>query len=199
MTTNTHNGNGNSNCCSSCGQVNCNKLTCGCGDHSLTTPCNYSGKHCDDGSNEKCEEIYCENCIANCENKLEFEISSTTSFVIEKGERLSATLQKLVQYIITPACVTAGDEILNIQTGAVTSTSVQLSWDALGVNNSATGLQVRVKIPSAAGWTNITPTLTTSTTSYMVTGLNPNTSYMFSILGIGTGCSSASIYQTTTP
>ena len=195
MTTNAHNG----NCCSSCGQVSCNKLTCGCGDHSLTTPCNYSGTHCDDGSHEKCEEVYCEHCITNCESKLEFEISSTTSFVIEKGERLSATLQKLVQYIITPSCITAGNEILNIMTGTITSTSVQITWDALGPNNSATNLQVRVKIPTAGGWTNITPLLNVSATSYVVTGLTPGTEYMFSVAGVGTSCASASVYETTNP
>jgi hypothetical protein len=195
MTTNAHNG----NCCSSCGQVSCNKLTCGCGDHSLTTPCNYSGTHCDDGSHEKCEEVYCEHCITNCESKLEFEISSTTSFVIEKGERLSATLQKILAYIITPSCVTSGNEILNIQPGATTATTVQLTWDALGANNSATALQVRVKTVSASGWTNITPTLNTSVTSYMITGLLPNTQYMFSVLGVGTNCSTAFVYHTTNP
>ena len=70
----------NNGCCSSCGQVNCNKLTCGCGDHSLTTPCNYTGQDCTEGTHEKCEEIYCEPCISNCDNKLEFEISATSSF-----------------------------------------------------------------------------------------------------------------------
>lgn len=155
----TENTSNNGNCCTSCGQTNCNNLTCGCADSSLTTPCGYSGRVCSDGNHEKCEEVYCENCVANCESKLEFEISNTTSFVIEKGERLSATLQKLVQYIINPACVTSGNEILNIMPGTIDNTSVQITWDAIGTNNSASALQVRVKIPTAAGWTNITPTL----------------------------------------
>lgn len=187
------------NCCTSCGQTNCNNLTCGCADHSLTTPCNYTGKNCPDGSHEKCEQLYCENCVANCESKLEFEITNTTSFIIEKGERLSATLQKLVQYVINPACVTAGNEILNIMPGTTTSTSVQITWDAIGTNNSATALRVRVKTPAAAGWSNITPTLPTSSTSYTITNLLPNTEYMFSVEGVGTGCSSAYIYHSTTP
>ena len=85
----TENTSNNGNCCTSCGQTNCNNLTCGCADSSLTTPCGYSGRVCSDGNHEKCEEVYCENCVANCESKLEFEISSTTSFVIEKGERIS--------------------------------------------------------------------------------------------------------------
>tara|TARA_Y100000361_G_scaffold34189_1_gene28681 strand:+ start:515 stop:1108 length:594 start_codon:yes stop_codon:yes gene_type:complete len=195
----TENTSNNGNCCTSCGQTNCNNLTCGCADSSLTTPCGYSGKFCPDGNHEKCEEVYCENCVANCESKLEFEISSTTSFVIEKGERLSATLQKLVQYIINPACVTSGNEILNIMPGTINNTSIQITWDAIGTNNSASALQVRVKIPTAAGWTNITPTLPTTATSYTITGLQPNTEYMFSVLGVGTSCTSASIYVTTNP
>lgn len=189
----------NGNCCKSCGQTNCNKLTCGCGDHSLSTPCNYTGRNCKDGNHEKCEDLTCENCVANCDNKLEFEISATSSFIIEKGERLSATLQKLVQFIINPSCVTSGNEILNIMSGTVDNTSVQITWDPLGVNNSATVLQIRVKTITSSGWTNITPTIPTSSTSYTVTGLIPNTSYMFSVLGIGTGCSSAYIYITTNP
>lgn len=191
--------NDHSSCCTSCGQTNCNKLTCGCGDHSLTTPCGYSGKNCDEGSHERCENLICENCVANCESKLEFEITNTTSFIIEKGERLSATLQKLIQYVINPACVTAGDEILNIMPGTTTSTSIQITWDPIGANNSATNLQVRVKTPAAAGWTNITPVLPTTTTSYTITGLSVNTEYMFSVVGVGTSCSSAFVYHTTNP
>jgi hypothetical protein len=189
----------NNGCCSSCGQTNCNKLSCGCGDHSLSTPCNYTGAKCTEGTHEKCEEVYCEYCVANCDNKLEFEISATSSFTIEKGERLSATLQKLVQYIINPTCVTGNNAILNIQAGTTTSTSVQITWDALNTGNSATSLQVRVKTLAAAGWTNITPTLLTTSTSYVISSLQPNTAYMFSIKGIGTACTSAFIYHSTTP
>jgi len=189
----------NNGCCSSCGQVNCNKLTCGCGDHSLRTPCNYTGKDCTEGTHEKCEEITCTYCVANCDNKLEFEINSTSSFFIEKGERLSATLQKLVQYIINPTCVTGFNSILNIQSGTTTNTSVQITWDALHASNSATGLQVRVKTPTASGWTNITPTLPTTSTAYVITNLTTNTAYMFSIVAIGTTCTSAFLYADTTP
>jgi hypothetical protein len=189
----------NTGCCSSCGQTNCNKLSCGCGDHSLSTPCNYTGRDCTEGTHEKCEEVYCEYCVSNCDNKLEIEISATSSFVIEKGERLSATLQKLVQYIVNPTCVTGFNAILNIQAGTTTSTSVQITWDALHLSSSASALQVRVKTVAAAGWTNITPSLLTTATSYVVTSLSANTAYMFSIKGVGTTCTSAFIYHNTTP
>ena len=58
---------------------------------------------------------------------------------------------------------------------------------------------MRVKTVPAAGWTNITPTLLTTTTSYVITGLAPNTAYMFSIKNIGNTCTSAFLYADTTP
>ena len=199
MTTKSSTNTSNNGCCSSCGQTNCNKLSCGCGDHSLSTPCNYSGRKCDEGTHEKCEEVTCSYCVTQCDNKIEFEINSTSSFFIEKGERLSATLQKLVQYVINPTCVTGFNAILNIQAGTTTSTTIQITWDALDINSSASGLQVRVKPITAGGWTNITPTLPTTSTSYVITGLTPNTQYMFSIVPIGTTCTSAFLYADTTP
>ena len=189
----------NNGCCSSCGQVNCNKLSCGCGDHSLSTPCGYSGRDCDHIQSEKCEEVTCTYCVSTCDDKREYEISSTTSFVIEKGERLSATLDKLIQYIISPTCVTGYNAIINLQAGAITATTVTITWDALHVSNSITALQIRVKTPAQAGWTNITPTLPNTATAYTITGLTPNTPYMFSIAGVGTTCTSAFLYADTTP
>ena len=81
----------------------------------------------------------------------------------------------------------------NLAVGTVTQTSVGLSWDSV---SGAAEYRVEYKRSTAGSWTNDG---TTTSTSYTVSGLDPDTAYQFRVRSRGDGSESTTSWQGTSP
>jgi len=170
-----------------CNSSICNKLKCGCADHSLTTPCVYS--ECRTSTAEQCEDIQCAECVSYCGETFSVDVGSNT-FMIETGTRLNEILQNIALFIKDPSCVDTAATLIYIT--SVTSTTVTLVWSGLP---PAAAVDLEYKTVASGGWSTAASAIPAGTVSHEVTLLAPNTDYMFRIAN--GNCESVEIYATT--
>lgn len=129
---------------------NCgHKVPCGCGDQAFTTAPN-----CDDTGScagESCAEVFCQECITNCQPDTEFSISGNL-FQYAKGARLDEVLQKLLVFLDDPTCVETvavglrathiGKDKISLAWAGSTANQYRVHWDdgVTPVDASAAGL-----------------------------------------------------------
>lgn len=170
-----------------CNSSKCNKLKCGCADHSLTTPCVYTD--CRASTSEQCEDIQCAECVSYCDETFSVDVGSNT-FMIETGERLNEILQKIALFIKDPACLATAPQLIYISN--ITSTTVTVVWSGLP---AAAIVDVEYKTVTSGGWTTAISAVSSGTVSHEITLLAPNTNYMFRVVnGL---CESVEVYGTT--
>ena len=101
-------------------------VPCGCGDKALTTPppCNVSGP-C---AGEKCSELFDQQCIVYTGPELRKEINGA-DFVILKGQRVDALIQKTLQALSSTDSEDFTDAPSNIQISNITSTGFTVTWE----------------------------------------------------------------------
>jgi len=104
---------------------NCgHKVPCGCGDGSLSTqpPCNASGT-C---AGEQCSELFCENCIAHCDDDIYVYAGATIGNIeVNKGDRWNVIVQRL---LIASANGKVPDAAVGLHVKSKTSSSVTLRF-----------------------------------------------------------------------
>ena len=170
-----------------CNSSICNKLKCGCADHSLTTQCVYSD--CRESTAEQCEDIQCAECVSYCDETFSVDVGSNT-FMIETGTRLNEILQNIALFIKDPACVDTAASLIYIS--AITSTTLTLLCSGLP---PAAVVDLQYKQVLSGGWTTAASSIPAGTVSHEITLLAPNTDYMFRVVnGL---CESVEIYATT--
>lgn len=179
-----------------CNSSNCKSTPCACKDTALTTPCAYS--QCTGVNVENCAECLCMECITWCQDTIEVKDTNNNIFTIAKGERLSAIMQRVALFLKDPDAATKSVQYLYII--SKTSTTVTLGW--AGVPLTATTLNVKYKLATAASYIAATggTGIASTTVTFTVTGLIPNTSYKFQVdsdVG-GTLYGSVETYCTTT-
>ena len=98
------------------------KVQCGCGDKSLTTspPCDESGA-C---AGESCAEVFKAECIY-VPTEMSIDIAGS-AFIVPKGMRVDAMLQKLLIFTKDPACADLAPLGLKMTTIGITTASI--SW-----------------------------------------------------------------------
>ena len=170
-----------------CSSTNCNKLKCGCADHSLSTPCVYS--NCRASTSEQCEDIQCAECVSYCDETFSVEVGANT-FMIETGTRLNEILQNIALFIKDPACVGSAPSLIYI--ASITSNSVTVVWSGLPAGAT---VDVQFKTVASGGWATAATGVPAGTVSHEITLLTPATDYMFRVVnGL---CESVEVYGTT--
>jgi len=152
--------------CTKCNTSN----KCGCKDVPFNMPLTYSNNPtvCPVDS-EKCTEVFDMGCIC-------YQGPDIVELNILQGSRLDEVLQKLILAITDPGCATfsnptACQSAINILIENITTTSFQISWDAV---TSATGYSVEYKASTSLTWL-VRPTVVTLTDTLV--GLTPDTIY----------------------
>jgi len=178
--------------CNKCGYTK--SSPCACQDHGLTTPCSYTD--CTRKANtETCEDIQCIECVSYCQDSFCVTNSANQTFCVNKGEKFDLILQKLVMFIATPACWNSN--IAHLFKNTVTNNSVELMWQ--GIPTGTTAIKVYYATTSGAYTLATATPLSAATSSYVVTGLSPNTAYKFKVAAT-TGsatCDSVELYVNT--
>ena len=167
--------------CTKCNTSN----KCGCKDVPFNMPLSYSNDPtvCPENS-EKCTEVFDMACIC-------YQGPDIFELDIKQGSRLDEVLQKLIIAITNPGCDTFNDptacqSAINILIENITTTSFQISWDAV---TNATGYSVEFKEATSLVWL-IRPTVVTLTDTLV--GLTPNTVYD---IRVNTICSGGTCYS----
>ena len=184
--------------CNKCGHTK--SSPCACQDHGLTTPCSYTD--CVRNS-VICEEVTCIECVVDC-NEIKdvtspvvwdaeninapFLQNSAPGIQVHVGDNLLKTLQLMSMMIMDPDNKTA---ITNLGVAPVTltitsNTTATIGWAYQNVNgvNNITSIQVYMAGEASNAYTLLT-TINSSidtTTSYNITGLNPNVAYKFKLV-----------------
>lgn len=164
-----------------CPTCNCKTLPCGCEDQGLHTgsPCAINTPYCPNP--EPCPETFSDCCIIHNGDTIYSGANNPTQlFPIAQGERLCDILQKMVIWLEDPAGV-IGDcpAVIGIKSMAITSTSIQVVWStSAGAVNYTVGYTTN---PGVVAWTN-SASLSSSTTSYTITGLTANTTYFIRVV-----------------
>lgn len=164
----------------------CRKAKCAC-DSALPIPTSFSNDPtiCPLNS-EKCAEIFDMACIC-------WQGEDIVELDIKKGDRLAEILQKLILATTNPDCATFIDtascgSAINLTIANLTSTSFELSWDAVA---GANYYVVEYKQATALSW-NLTPNVVPPTAAVGLYGLTPDTVYE---LRVNTVCATGTCYS----
>lgn len=167
-----------------CTKCNTNSK-CGCKDVPFNMPLSYSNDPtvCPVNS-EKCTEIFDMACIC-------YQGPDIVELNILQGSRLDEVLQKLILAITNSGCSsfedpTACQSTINILLENITTTSFQISWDAVAI---ATGYSVEYKAATSLTWL-IRPTTVGLTDT--IVGLLPDTIYD---VRVNTLCATGTCYS----
>jgi hypothetical protein len=100
---------------------------CGCAGQALpsNTPCNDQG-YCE---KEPCSELFCQECIAQCQPEMSIDLGTGDIFTIKPGDRLDEILQKILIAMVDPTIADVapiGLRLLN-----KTETTIVLRWKAI--------------------------------------------------------------------
>jgi hypothetical protein len=168
-----------------CNSSNCSKVSCGCKDIGLSTPCVYSS--CTEGKGETCAETICSDCVIECGDSFEVGTYSTGRMTIANGERMGGIMQKMALY--SRDARTAEDAVQYVQSGSTTRSSIEARW--AGVPLNATGVKVqyaeagRGRSTGKNNPTYIVPpgaeNLKSNVSSFNITGLKSNTTYRIKV------------------
>tara|TARA_Y100000590_G_C15578612_1_gene961436 strand:+ start:656 stop:1213 length:558 start_codon:yes stop_codon:yes gene_type:complete len=178
----------------------CKSSPCGCNDHGLETPCTYND--CEQPS-EPCEDIQCAECVSYCGPYFQItEPGDPTDvlFSVSTGDRLEEILQKIALYLKQPDCAKPYDNhaVYHVQLSNITNDSVLVTWS--GVSTTTTGFNVYwSEISGVWVQANIGLPLAASATQFNVTGLDPQTTYLFKVEALDPAgdCDSVEVEATT--
>lgn len=162
----------------------CNKMSCGCADHGLTTPCSYTD--CSTPGAESCESVQCDDCVSHCGNTFSVDASGV-EFKIESGERLSKTLQRIALFLKDPACIDLAPTGVNAT--EVTTTSVSLVWFL----STTAAVDIEYKDVNSAGWATASSGVTGNV--FEIINLTSGTDYLFRV--VNGSCESVELHITT--
>lgn len=173
-----------------CNSSNCSKVSCGCKDIGLSTPCVYSS--CTDGKGETCAETICIDCVVDCSDSFEVGSQATGRMTIANGERMGGILQKMALYSRNAS--TAENAVQYVQSGNTTRSSAEVRW--AGVPQNATGVKVQYAEAGRGRSTGksdpsfiIPPgaeNLKSNVSSFNIVGLKSNTTYRVKVTTIST-------------
>jgi hypothetical protein len=162
------------------------KVPCGCGDGALKSAPPCSEANC---AGENCAEVFCQECIANCQPEIEYVIGEST-FVIPAGARLDSILQKLLVFMNDPLCaeVTA----LGLKTTSIGTDSITIAWD----ESSIPGISYTINWETGG---NTVQENVQDITSYTINNLAPDTEYSIYIETNNAPCVSVTLKIKTKP
>ena len=172
-----------------CNSSNCSKVSCGCKDIGLSTPCVYSSCT-NNGGKEVCSETICSDCVVECGDSFEVGSQAAGRMTIANGERMGTILQKMSLY--SRDSRTAENAVQYVQSGNTTRSSAEVRW--AGVPQNATGVKVQYAEAGrgrSTGKSNPTFTvppgaenLKSNVSSFNILGLKSNTTYRIKITTI---------------
>tara|TARA_B110000495_G_C22859740_1_gene501307 strand:+ start:361 stop:894 length:534 start_codon:yes stop_codon:yes gene_type:complete len=172
-----------------CVENNCDNLPCGCSATAYTHTCELS--NCNTPT-ERCEELVCSNCVSNCYDKFGYVVNGSNEFIVNNGDRLFETLQKMIIATAGGDCFTKAP--LGFMTSGISSTSVNLLWSAPDVTGTYT---VQFRVAGAATWTDAITGLSATTYNYNITCLTAATDYEFRVYATSASCPSVTVYAST--
>ena len=172
-----------------CVENNCDNLPCGCSATAYEHTCALT--HCIT-PRERCEALYCSNCISHCYDKFGYVVNGANEFIVNTGDRLLATLQKMIIATAGGDCFTKAP--LGFMTSGITATSVNLIWSAPDVTGTYT---VQYRVAGAATWTDAITGLSAITYSYNIACLTAATAYEFRVYASDINCPSVTVYAST--
>ena len=172
-----------------CVENNCDYLPCGCSATAYTHTCELTNCH---HPRERCEELLCSNCVSHCYDKYGYVVNGANEFIVNPGDRLFATLQKMIIATAGGDCFTKAP--LGLMTSGITATSVNLIWSAPDVTGTYT---VQYRVAGASTWTDATTGLSATTYSYNITCLTAATDYEFRVYATSASCPSVTVYAST--
>lgn len=178
---------------SNCTNNNCDNLPCGCSSTSYTTTCEHSNCHT---PGERCEELYCNQCVSHCHDKFDYTVNAET-FTVDNGERLLATIQRLVIAADGGTCYRKAP--VGLRSTGVTTTTIGLAWEAPLVTGTYT---VKYKVTGAGAWETATTGLVANTYTLTCNSssgqcLASATTYEIKVEATDASCPSVTIYVTT--
>ena len=176
---------------SNCTNNNCDNLPCGCSTTDYTTTCEHSNCHT---PGERCEELYCNQCISHCYDKFDYDVNGEL-LVVDNGERLLATLQRLIIASDGGTCYRTA--VVGLRSTGVTNASIGLAWAAPLVASTYT---VKYRVAGAGTW--ITAATALAAAAYELNCgagqcLASATTYEIIVEGSNAACPSVRIYTTT--
>jgi len=147
-------------------------VPCGCGDKALTTPppCNTSGP-C---AGEPCAELFSNQCIVYTGPTVEKSINGAL-FTINTGDRIDATLQKLMQALSSTDPEDIIDAAAAVRVTDITSTGFTVTFEGLDANTYTINAQQQVPL------TNNLQVMPLASYSYTYAGLISGQDYKISV------------------
>lgn len=165
---------------------NCeHNVPCGCGDQALTTSVNCNDT--DSCAGESCAEVFCQECITNCQPDTEFQIGDGL-FQYSEGSRLDEIVQKLLIFLNDAAC--AETAAVGLRATSIGKDKISLAWAGSTAN------QYRVH------WDNGVTSDDASATgllAYEIINLVPETIYAVHISTDNSSCKSVTLKIKTKP
>jgi hypothetical protein len=141
---------------------------------------------------ERCESLTCTNCVSHCYDKFSYTVNGNNDIIVESGERLLSTLQRMIIATAGGDCFTKAP--VGVFTSGITSTSVNVVWSPPLVTGTYT---VQYRVAGASTWIDATTGLSLTTGNFNITCLTALTDYEFRVYASSILCPSVIIYATT--
>jgi hypothetical protein len=179
---------------------NCNKCKsapCGCEDKGLTTPPACAQNTVDCPNPEPCAETFSDCCIIHNNDAFVYITEEDElTFSILQGERLCDTLQRLTAALFG-GCGVSATYVYGLKSTAITSSSINVVWTPVLLADTYTVYYATV---AGMSWSNSGPITASTSPTYTITGLTPNTPYYVYVTATIDGkqsCRSVSLIITT--
>lgn len=174
-----------------CTTNTCDKLPCGCDQTAYTHTCELS--NCNTPI-ERCEELLCTNCVSHCYDKFSYTVNGSNDIIVENGERLLSTLQRMIIATAGGDCFTKA--AVGVRTSGITATSIFVTWTAPQTPAAPT-YTVQYRVAGTSTWTDAVTGLSATTYSYNIACLTAATAYEIRIIASDVTCPSVTIYAST--
>ena len=152
---------------------NCNN-NCGCQEQPYTTP--DLPQSC---SGEICTEMFCADCIINCQPEMHVSDGDDNILTMTQGMRLNEMIQRMMLFLSAPDCVATAP--IGLRFISKTNTTITIKWKKeTSVNYTLRYTVNNVNTNIAVG----------NVEQYTIMNLIPDTEYLISVLNTDTGCQS---------
>jgi hypothetical protein len=170
-----------------CIENTCDNLPCGCSSTAYTHTCELT--HCVT-PRERCEELLCSNCVSHCYDKFTYTVNGNNDIIVQNGERLLSTLQRMIIATSGGDCFTKAP--VGIMSSGITNSSINIIWDVPQIVGTYT---VQYRKSGTTTWIDAISGI--STLSYNITCLDAATAYEFRVYASSAVCPSVTIYAST--
>ena len=165
----------------------CDKLPCGCDQTAYAHTCELSNCNI---PVERCEELYCSNCISHCYDKFSYTVNGSNDIIVENGERLLSTLQRMI-------IATAGGDCfqkapVGVRSSGIGATNINVVWTTPQVAGTYT---VQYRVAGSTVWLDGATGL--NVLNYNLNCLAAATAYEIRVYASSVTCPSVTIYATT--